>query len=73
MRIVVQRVSSARLSIAANEQVVSQIGKGLMVLVGITHGDNEVDIDYLCPKILALKLWGDGSKAWSKGLKDMNY
>ena len=44
-----------------------------MVLVGITHTDTEVDADYLVPKLLNLKLWGDSSKPWSKSLIDMNY
>ena len=44
-----------------------------MVLVGITHTDNEVDIDYLTPKLLNLKLFGDDNKPWSKSVKDMDY
>ena len=44
-----------------------------MVLVGITHEDNEVDADYIAPKLLSLKLWGDENKEWSKNMKDMDY
>ena len=44
-----------------------------MVLVGITHTDTEVDIEYLAPKLLGLRLWGDGNKSWSKSVKDMEY
>ena len=71
MRIVIQRVASGKLS--AGGKLVSEIGPGIMALVGITHGDNEVDADYIAPKLLNLKLWGDGNKAWSKNMKDMDY
>ena len=62
---------SAKLT--SNNQVVSQIQNGLFVLVGITHTDNEVDVDYLTPKLLNLKLWGDEKKSWCKSVKDMDY
>ena len=38
-------------------QLVSEIGPGMMVLVGITHTDTPVDIEYLVPKLLGLRLW----------------
>ena len=71
MRIIIQRVNSAKLT--SGGQLVSEIGKGLMVLVGITHGDNELDIDNLTPKLLNLRLWGEGDKSWCKSLKEMDY
>ena len=55
MRLVVQRVLNATLT--ANQQVVSQIDQGLMVLCGITHEDNVLDIDNLVPKLLKTRLW----------------
>ena len=55
MRLVVQRVMRATLT--ANESVVSQIDRGLMVLCGITHEDTELDIDSLIPKLLKTKLF----------------
>ena len=57
MRIIIQRVLRGQLK--SNEQVVSTIGKGLMVLVGMTHTDNHMDYEYLTKKILSLKLWPD--------------
>ena len=46
----------------------------MMVLVGITHTDTPVDVEYLVPKLLALRLWSsEDGKSWNKGLKDMNY
>eukprot|EP00347_Sterkiella_histriomuscorum_P018041 403347014 len=69
MRIVIQRVLRAQLT--SNEQVVSTINKGLMVLVGITHTDNYLDYEYLAKKILNLKLWPDlkdPNKAWGSNV-----
>ena len=71
MRLVIQRVSRAKLS--SNNIVVSEIGPGIMALVGITHEDNEVDVENLCPKLINLKLWGDGDKSWTKSAKDLDY
>ena len=71
MRLVIQRVQRAKLT--SNNQVVSDIGPGIMALVGITHGDNEVDVENLCPKLINLKLWDDGNKSWTKSAKDLDY
>lgn len=58
----------------ADEKVVSEIGPGIMALVGITHEDTEVDVEYLCPKLLNLRLWKDDKdKSWSKSLVDKDY
>jgi D-Tyr-tRNAtyr deacylase len=44
-----------------------------MVLCGITGTDNEVDIDYLVPKILKTKLWSNDDKPWACSVVDMGY
>ena len=44
-----------------------------MVLCGITGTDNEVDIDYLVPKILKTKLWSNDDKPWDCSVVDMGY
>ena len=43
--------------LTSNEKVVSEIDKGIMVLCGITHDDNSLDIDSLVPKLLKTRLW----------------
>ena len=50
MRIVAQRVSRA--SVTIDGVLKSQIGKGMMVLLGIEDADNEEDVEYLCQKHL---------------------
>ena len=45
-----------------------------MVLCGITHEDNIIDVDYCIPKLLKTKLWGDASgKGWSTNVVDNDY
>ena len=57
MRAVVQRVSRAQ--VAVDGEVVGEIGRGLLVLLGVTHTDNEADADYLAGKIAGLRVFED--------------
>lgn len=57
MRSVVQRVSYARVSV--NGEKVSEIGRGLMALVGVESGDDEKDAVYLADKIAKLRIFED--------------
>jgi D-tyrosyl-tRNA(Tyr) deacylase len=59
MRAVVQRVSRAQVTIA--NEIVSKIGCGLLVLLGVTHTDSEADADYLAGKIAGLRIFEDES------------
>ncbi len=57
MRALLQRVSKA--SVIVDDRVISQIGKGLVVLLGIGHGDGEEQADYLAEKIANLRIFED--------------
>lgn len=57
MRAVVQRVSSASVTIEGGEH--AAIGRGLLVLLGIEHADAEADADWLCGKIARMRLFPD--------------
>lgn len=57
MRVVVQRVAHAQVNI--QQTTCAQIGKGLLLLVGITHSDSEADIDWMCQKITKLRIFSD--------------
>jgi D-tyrosyl-tRNA(Tyr) deacylase len=57
MRAVVQRVSRAQ--VAVGGEVVGEVGRGLLVLLGVTHTDNEADADYLAGKIAGLRVFED--------------
>lgn len=57
MKVVLQRVSQA--SVTIEEQVVGQINKGFLLLVGICDDDTEADLDYLVKKISQLRVFED--------------
>ena len=57
MRIVIQRVKSASVTIAG--QLKSQIGQCLLVLLGIEDADSDEDIEYLCRKVVQMRLFDD--------------
>ncbi|MBX7050564.1 MAG: D-tyrosyl-tRNA(Tyr) deacylase [Flavobacteriales bacterium] len=57
MRVVLQRVSSA--SVIVNDQTVSAIGKGLLILLGIEHEDQSEDAEWLAQKIAGMRIFSD--------------
>ena len=57
MRIVIQRCTEASVSIGG--VVKGAIGAGMMILLGIEDADSDKDIDYLCRKIVALRIFDD--------------
>jgi D-aminoacyl-tRNA deacylase len=72
MRIVVQRVKSA--SVTVEGKKVSSIGQGIMALVGIHENDDQADLDYCCKRLLGCKLWeNDGGALWRQGVKQKGY
>ena len=58
MRLLIQRVSKA--SVAVNGQVISKIGKGLLILLGIGHGDGNEQASFLAEKVANLRIFEDG-------------
>ncbi|XP_058723403.1 uncharacterized protein LOC131595138 isoform X1 [Vicia villosa] len=73
MRAVVQRVASA--SVEVEGRIVSEIGPGLLVLVGIHDSDSDADADYICRKVLNMRLFTneDSGKAWDHSVMQKNY
>lgn len=57
MRIVVQRVLQAAVDIAGQRK--SEIGRGLLILVGVCDEDTDEDIEYLCQKVVKLRIFDD--------------
>ena len=68
MRAVIQRVSRASVSIKT--RVKSEIGPGLLVLVGIEETDTEADIDWLCNKIVQLRIFNDSNEVMNLSVQD---
>lgn len=57
MRVLIQRVTKA--SVTIENSIKSQIGKGLLILLGIEDNDNKEDIEWLCNKITNLRIFDD--------------
>ena len=70
MRVVIQRAGHA--SVTINGHCKSAIGKGLMILVGIEEADNHEDIDWLCKKIVNLRIFDDENGVMNKSVLDID-
>lgn len=68
MRLVIQRVSRASVSIGG--EIHSAIGPGLMVLVGIADGDTEEDVRWLAAKTAAMRIFPDGNGVMNRSVHD---
>ncbi|KAB8071662.1 COG1490 domain protein [Aspergillus leporis] len=70
MKAVIQRVKSA--SVTVDGELVSKIGRGLLVLAGVGKEDTEKDADTLIQRILKAKLFpAEDDKAWKKNIQDI--
>ncbi|PCJ24510.1 MAG: D-tyrosyl-tRNA(Tyr) deacylase [Flavobacteriales bacterium] len=69
MRVVIQRVSKA--SVTINGNVKSEIDKGLLVLLGIEEEDSQLDIEWLSGKISRLRIFGDENETMNSSVKDI--
>ena len=69
MKIVIQRVSKASVTIGGT--VKSSIGQGLLILLGIGHDDTEDDIDYLVKKTAALRIFNDDAGVMNRSVMDV--
>jgi len=70
MRIVVQRVNSC--SVEVNNVIISEIMKGLLLLVGIEETDDQKDIDYLIKKIINLRVFDDEQGVMNLSINDID-
>jgi D-tyrosyl-tRNA(Tyr) deacylase len=70
MRIVIQRVSEAAVKIEGN--IVGEIQKGLLVLLGIEHDDTEKDADYLLQKLINLRIFSDADGKMNLSVQEVN-
>ena len=68
MRVVIQRVKNANVGIEG--RIKSQIDTGLLVLLGIEEADNQEDIDWLCRKIVALRIFDDEQGVMNRNIMD---
>ncbi len=69
MRVVIQRVSSA--SVTVDGKIIGEIQKGLMVLVGIVNEDDQSDIEWLSNKIVNMRIFEDEQGVMNKSVLEV--
>jgi D-tyrosyl-tRNA(Tyr) deacylase len=70
MRAVVQRVTRAKVTV--NDEVIGEIGNGLVVLLGIAREDTKLDVAYLADKIVSLRIFDDGEGKMNLSVNEVN-
>lgn len=70
MKAVIQRVTEAELKV--DGELISKIGKGYVIFLGVGKGDNEEQADYLIKKIPPLRIFEDENGKINKSIKDVN-
>ena len=70
MRAVVQRVSRAKVTVAT--ETTGEIGRGLLVLLGVTHKDDNKDAEYLVDKIIKMRIFEDADGKMNLSLADID-
>ena len=69
MRIVIQRVSNA--SVTIDGEVKSKIGKGYLVLLGVCEEDGQEDVDWLVKKVIGLRVFDDENGVMNRSIMDV--
>jgi D-tyrosyl-tRNA(Tyr) deacylase len=69
VRVVVQRVSQSRVSV--NHSIVSEIGRGLCILLGVGKQDSEANADFLADKVRNLRVFEDAQGKMNRSLIDI--
>lgn len=69
MKLLVQRVQNAK--VVVENKTVGEIGKGFLVLCGITHSDTEKEADYLANKLCNLRVFEDENEKMNLSIKDI--
>ena len=70
MRLVIQRVSSASVTISGEK--VAEIGTGLLVLVGVAQGDTLADAEWLAAKTANMRIFNDEAGVMNRSVKDID-
>ena len=71
MRIVAQRVTHA--SVTIDGKVKSEIGLGMMVLLGIEEADTQEDVEWLCSKLTKLRIFDDGNDSMNLDINQVEW
>jgi D-tyrosyl-tRNA(Tyr) deacylase len=68
LKIVLQRVKNA--SVSVGDALISEIGSGLLLLVGVAKGDGEIEVDWLAEKVAGLRIFNDEEGKMNRSVKD---
>jgi D-tyrosyl-tRNA(Tyr) deacylase len=68
MRVVAQRVSQAQVTVAG--KTVGEIGRGLVLLIGVAESDEEADVDFVADKCVNLRIFEDEAGKMNRSLQD---
>ena len=69
MKLVIQRVKSAKVEV--NNNLVSEIGKGLLILLGVSETDSGSEIEWLAKKVIELRIFEDEIQKMNLSVKDI--
>lgn len=69
MRAVIQRVKNSNVTV--DSEITGQIDEGLLVLIGVEEGDTEKDAEYICGKIVGLRIFEDKNDKMNLSVKDV--
>ena len=69
MRVVIQRVKSASVEISG--EIAGKIDKGLLILLGIEHNDDEKDVEWLCKKMIQMRIFSDDEGKMNLSVQDI--
>lgn len=70
MRLVIQRVREA--SVTIGSEVISSIGQGLFILVGVENGDTEADMEWLAAKVAGLRIFDDSEGVMNRSVVNVD-
>ena len=69
MKLVIQRVKES--SVQIDNKIKAEIGKGLLVLIGISQEDNKLDVEWLVNKVLNIRIFNDSDEIMNKSIIDI--
>ena len=69
MKLVIQRVKES--SVEIDSKIKAEIGKGLLILIGISQEDNKLDVEWLVNKVLNIRIFNDSDGVMNKSIIDI--
>jgi len=71
MRALVQRVRQAAVTLTGSQEILSEIGPGLLVFLGVTHADNQQDAAWLAAKVARLRVFEDDQGKMNRSVQEI--